>query len=360
MKHPLLLPILLLCGVILFLPDVPAVSAPNTDAPTPAVSQWPQAVPPVKGDPYGGRVILTTVPFTNLVVDGVSYPTPVVSARIGTTDVTFLVDTGTINTAITPSLAKRLGLTPKSLLPPGQSVNEFGRPVDGVTVSNLVLGDMNFTPAQEEVYPQSTWDRLGMKQDGILGRDSLEFCMVEFDFPHHRLTFLNQAAVTPELRAQAGYGAASYAADITRDQYGFYKTDLVMTNGASHLTEAAVVDTGSSSTQISAKAAEALRLFPTGPPVDYHVERKAEPVVPSRVGEMQVGQLKLLNAPVGYPEKDEPEGMGVGTVLGMDILSGYKVLLDFPGRKMYLQPSSSTVPVVTVGPGVKPPTAKTP
>ncbi len=282
---------------------------------------------------------MTSVPSTNLEVGGVTSSTPVVAACIGTINVTFLVDTGTGNTAITPSLAKRLGLTPKSLLPPGQTVNDFGRPVDAVTVSNMVLGDIHFTPEQVEVYPQSTWDRTGIKQDGILGLNFLQMCMVEFDFPHHKLTFLNQFAVTPEVRAQAGYDASSYTADITKDEYGFYKTNLVMANGANRVTEAAVVDTGSSSTQISAKAATALHLSATGSPTDHRVERKAQPITPSRVEGLQVGLLKLLNAAVGYPEKDEAEGIGVGTVLGMDILSGYRVLLDFPGKKMYLQPA---------------------
>ena len=49
---------------------------------------------------------------------------------------------------------------------------------------------------------------------------------------------------------------------------------------------------------------------------------------------------------VNYSDKPDYK-----THLGLDVFSGYKVLLDFPAKKMYLQPA---VPAVKIGPLSKP------
>jgi hypothetical protein len=48
----------------------------------------------------------------------------------------------------------------------------------------------------------------------------------------------------------------------------------------------------------------------------------------------------VLDRPVLYPDKgDYP------SLLGMDILKGYKILIDYPARKVYLMPNLPIAPV---------------
>jgi hypothetical protein len=55
----------------------------------------------------------------------------------------------------------------------------------------------------------------------------------------------------------------------------------------------------------------------------------------TRVPTLTLGDIRLADRPVLYPDKkDFPAD------LGMDILGGYKVLLDFPAHKMYLMPQT--------------------
>ncbi len=332
---------------LLLLMVSPALGAPEVPNQTPANS-WPIAnAQPEASDPYGGRVVMTAVDFTDLVVDGENTHLPVVKARIGTVDVTFLIDTGSISTGISPSLAKRLGLTPKSLLPEGQR-NAFGHKVLAVDRPLMQLGDLNYTPSLILVFENSVWNSLGLNVDGIIGLRSLGQFLLEFDYPHHRLTFLNAKAVTPEMREKAGYGASSYSADITKTEDGFYQVDLNLSAGQWRSSESANIDTGAYATQISAKAARALHLSPIGSPIINGGLRKQQEVNLSQIGELRVGALQISDVSVQYPDKDDPTG--VIPTLGANILSRYKVLLDFPGKKMYLQPIPPPKHTITIGP----------
>lgn len=332
---------------VLLLMVGPALGAPEAPAQTP-VSSWPTAnAQPQASDPYGGRVIMTAVDFTDLMVDGENTHLPVVKARIGTVDVTLLVDTGSVGTGISPSLAKRLGLTPKSLLPKGQ-LNAFGQKVDVVTLPIMQVGDLNVTPTRVFVYEESVWRSLGVNVDGVVGLYFMEQFLVEFDYPHHRLTFLNAKAVTPEMREKAGYGTSSYSADITKTEDGFYQVKLDLSAGQWRSSESANIDTGGYATQISAKAARALHLSPIGPPITNPGLRRQQEVNLSQIGELQVGDLQVFDVSVQYPDKDDP--FRVVPILGADILSRYKVLVDFPGKKMYFQPIPPPKHTIIIGP----------
>ena len=343
-------------AALLFL-AIPALAAPDVPAPMPAQS-WPTTNPqPEPTDPYGGRVLMTAVDFTDLIVDGRNNFLPVVKARIGTVDATLVVDTGSVGSGISSSLAKRLGLTPKSLLPEGQR-NAFGQKVDVVTLPIMKLGDLNATPSQVLVYEDSVWRPLGLNVDGVVGLYFMQQFLVEFDYPHHRLAFLNSKAVTPVMRKQAGYGASSYSADITKTQDGFYQVKLNLSAGQLHESESATIDTGGYATQISAEAAHALHLSPIGSSIPSPGLRKQQEVNLSQVGGLGVGNLQISDVPVQYPDKDDP--FRVVPILGADILSRYKVLVDFPGKKIYFQPIPPPKHTIVIGPPAPVPAAPMP
>ena len=45
-------------------------------------------------------------------------------------------------------------------------------------------------------------------------------------------------------------------------------------------------------------------------------------------------------------------------VLGLSVLSGYRALIDFPAKTVYLLPATPAVTVKTAAPGSKPANAK--
>ena len=68
---------------------------------------------------------------------------------------------------------------------------------------------------------------------------------------------------------------------------------------------------------------------------------------------INLGGIEVRDYRVKYPDKkshgDDP------VTLGLDVLSGYRVLLDFPAQKMYVAPPATVATGVHIGPTTQSP-----
>ena len=109
------------------------------------------------------------------------------------------------------------------------------------------------------------------------------------------------------------------------------------------------LDTGSNTTQISDTAAQTLHLGIIGQQQQHNAYGTAM-VGRASVETLRLGDLILSGTSVSVSSVTKIQS----NLLGMDILSGYRVLIDFPGGKMYLQPNAVAIPKITIGPQAGP------
>ncbi len=157
-----------------------------------------------------------------------------------------------------------------------------------------------------------------------------------FDFLKRQITLFYPSPLTgDELRSVGMDDALALpVTDIAGGGFEF-ACPVVMANGANRVQENLVVDTGAAGTLISEDTARQLKLQPIS---DNHYS-------PTLFGNIVVrqtylptlflGGLSVSNLPIPYtPDISE----AFGTHIGLDVLSQFRVLLDYKQKKMYLKP----------------------
>ena len=115
------------------------------------------------------------------------------------------------------------------------------------------------------------------------------------------------------------------------DEY-IWTAHVLLAQGATKAEQNLIVDTGANRTTVSAATARQLGLKADGSgPATLFLGKKLT-VDYGHVAQMQIGDLALPNQTVYYSEQSLSE---YPVSLGMDILRGYTVLLDFGGKMMY-------------------------
>ena len=95
-----------------------------------------------------------------------------------------------------------------------------------------------------------------------------------------------------------------------------------------------LLDTGSNKTIIPAEWAKSLKLVPYAQVKSYSFF--GESVLGLALArEVSIGHLKVPSPIIAYPSREEVKKT---PVLGLNVLSRYRVLMDFPHRKLYLEP----------------------
>jgi predicted aspartyl protease len=310
----------------------------------------PAIAPPVAAVPAARPQQGYVIPFTPVPDD---HGGPLVKVRINDkVDATFIIDTGTPGCYISESLATKLGLTATSpiMTPDGKPGSVFGKPARAVTLDRLELapkpggGPLIIQPFNGPfvvLKNEQLWVSPSLTADGILGATFLENFAAGFDFISHQM-ILFQPGVLSDAQAQGLGCAGPGGAEIPLTDNGldqFFVSALLDTGTASR-SAGLLVDTGSKLTVIPQADAKALSLKSEGkqPLIGgtdpYAVLDRAQ------VASFSLGDIRLLDRSVLYPDrKDYP------AILGMDILKGYKVLLDYPAHKMYLMPNMTLAPV---------------
>lgn len=301
-----------------------------------------------------------TLAYEPYVHGTVSENQPLVQVKINNSiSATFLLDTGTNNSVITTELADRLKLQQQPILIKGKPLLFDGEPLNGVIPDNFSFGSFKFVKHLLVVLPQRKMGLPGRAIDGILGFDFLTNFACLFDFSQHEITVYSPVrsvvqadgssqkyvagGLTPDEITAVGFAGAKISPLTKPYQDGRVYVKVQCRNAAKSGEEYLILDTGSARTVISPVLAAQLDLKPTLENIaSTAFLDKKNYLSTASIDQFAVGGLVLNNQSVEYSSQRAYD-KNVPLSLGMDILSNYRVLMDFPAKKMYLQPNTPNV-----------------
>jgi predicted aspartyl protease len=248
---------------------------------------------------------------------------------------TFVIDTGAWPSLLEANVATKLGLTSKPAISEGGAqIYWNGKPADAVTLPNCKFGigtlpplDIAFALLPENSLTQAA----GQRVDGILGSNVFEHVAALFDFQHQQITLWYPGSLTGEELNRIGMGqAVQVPLSFSKDSGTF--TAPVRFNGTG--VEDLIVDTGVGRTLISSQLARQLKLQPVERGVASKGVLTTQTLSVVRVRTLSLAKLTLSNISIGYSEQ---ENALYRPRLGLDVLTRYLVLIDFPQKKMFLK-----------------------
>ncbi len=299
-------------------------------------------VPPARADAPASKRYRTTIPYTPS-----KYGQIIVQVRLsGGLTGTFVLDTGTSSTYVTDTLAAKMGLSP------APAVGTDGKPIllndkqaQMVTVPLLQMSNFRLLNSPCLVLSQKSLPPLfGQPLDGILGAGVLTIYPMYFDFLKRQITLFSPSPLTvDELRSIGMEDALTLpVADLTSNNRFAFACPVVMANGANRVQENLLVDTGAGGTLISEDTARQLKLQPISDNRNSPTFFGNIVVRQTDLPTLSLGSLSVNNLRLRYTQ-----GLSASfpTHIGLDVLSQFRVLLDYKQKKMYLKPLSALAPV---------------
>ncbi|HEY0614126.1 MAG TPA: hypothetical protein VGC96_05780 [Candidatus Elarobacter sp.] len=241
---------------------------------------------------------------------------PVVRARVGTRDLTLVIDTGDALSTLSESAADAIGLV--------KTTPASNKPVTGMLTGVTLAGSV-LRSHTAIVTPAASWSQLiGFAVDGSLGYDAFKDRVVTLDFKNRRLFFPD---VMPE----------GERASITWMKYHDRSPQLVTFEGLS-------VDATPLVTQLDTAMAKTAILFTTKlPDVTILPEAKAPlytyeeaALAPGRVGSLRLGRTLLAASPLVYAAGANAHvpTTAINAVAGDQLFAQRAVTIDFPGSTL--------------------------
>lgn len=274
----------------------------------------------------------TTIPLMSLKGD----ERPLIQVKLNGQLVCILcVDTGSGISLLTEETAKKLSLVPKP------AIGDDGKPIslsyikgktaDFVGVNRVEVGTLALDRCAFVLVPDKLFHEiLSPNTDGLIGLNILEKLALLIDHEGMEITLWKQGNLTGEQRKSVHMDTNSPLTLQLRENGLFLSAHF---NGQ---TEALLLDTGGANTSISAGLAKRLALSLDKEPKKYQGVNGIVAVETIHVGQVEVGKTALKNMAVIYPKAEE---QSLTPKLGMDYLSKFRVLLDFPQKRLYLQPA---------------------
>lgn len=277
---------------------------------------------------------------------------PLVQVRLSTKAGGLVIGTFVINAAsniscICQTLADRLGYAGAPAAPKiGKTKTSTKKPYRVVEVPYVTIGRFPFQPKFVIVSGKDLTSGYGMSVDGVLGGNMMSVVPMLIDYSQQLIILFAPGHLSLDDLKSVDMGDA--IAVPVEDAHGNfdYTCRVAFANGAVKAEEALSIETAGAQTVISAKTAAALHLKPKKPE-----EKRATVSGPIMWDQASIDHVSLGAATtsdsvtVAYPRKGFPPG----TVpqLGLNVLTQYRFLLDFGGKKMYLKPFPVTdsVPV---------------
>ena len=231
---------------------------------------------------------------------------------------------------ISSAFAASLGLTPQPMLEGGLPYFVEGQRASAVSLDRMTLGGATGVEVRSLSLPvvdmAALSKQIGQTIDGILGADLLSRVAFGIDFPRRRVTFWNHGHLSAAERSAAGFGGA--VAMPAAPLYGTLPMLAVagqVRSGATVKAFPLMIATGIQTSRLPAAAAATLGMTPLPNPDD-------PATVFSRASRLDLPDLSL-NAPLFQLTDGD-----IGTTLGLNVLSQYRVLLDGPAGRAWFAP----------------------
>jgi hypothetical protein len=167
---------------------------------------------------------------------------------------------------------------------------------------------------------------------GFIGADTLSLMAVLLDFQQHEITLWNAGNLSPEALQSVHMDRAFVLSKTASDKFTFSVSVRLNDQVNTDL----VIDTGADDTYVPADVIKQLKLKPQHRGHDSPTVFGTLKTNITRIKSLELGPFDLKDqdveyadhAPAGYPPH-----------IGMDILRQYRVLIDYPAKKMYLMPA---------------------
>jgi len=249
----------------------------------------------------------------------------------------FEIDTGSDVNFITGSLAAKLGQPSEVYTDPQGVPYQLGNNQSLRAVRpQFHLGGFPFKVPLIVMPPEMALP--DARLEGILGTQMLGQFAVLFDFLKHQVTLYYPGNFTKADLKLAGMEGAATLPKSNPAKFSF-TIPLRLNNAAQ--TEV-TVDTGSNHTFVPRSLIEKLHLQPVGEPITKRAAAFGNITVRrAKVSELAIGPLVLRDQEVEYSDQTVA---GLPYQLGMDILTRYRLLIDYPAGKLYLKPAAPPSP----------------
>ena len=251
----------------------------------------------------------------------------------------FIFNTGLSRMTLSDEIAKRLKLDIKP------AIGGNGKPIieDGVQAKMVTVqhGQLNTFPLTQIRALVVKSDKMlafyEQPVDGIIGANLASAFATLIDFQRHTLTFYYGAPLTVEDLKNADMDNAIALPLVTPTKN--YDGDLLVAvrvrfNDAEE--EDLVIDTGAADTMVSSELAAKLKLRSSAQGSKDFILGKSVKVNKAKVSTLKFGNNTLNNLTVKYPQ--DVKEKNYCPHLGLDVLTKFRVLLDIPGKKLYIKP----------------------
>jgi predicted aspartyl protease len=249
-----------------------------------------------------------------------------VTVRINDRDLNFLLDTGSGNSSIDPSMATELKLTPHGTKRIQKNFRDLVVDVTEVGPVRVLNTDFpRLELAEVNLAPLST--ALGTPVDGVLGLDVLQGIIF-------KLNYSKQTLVVGPL-ARLGTLGATVALRRSTGQF-LINTDLIS------IPTDLVLDTGANSTNLSSATWNLLTKKWTPRQVVEGIQRAGNPTSPAILvclPSIRLGGVTLTNQAVRAQTRSDAGAFFLddfGGILGSDVLRQFEVTFDLRKDTVYL------------------------
>ncbi len=177
-------------------------------------------------------------------------------------------------------------------------------------------------------------DLLDCPLDGVLGWDFLADHAVLIDFQAHRITLWQGGDLTEAERRGSPHAGCYRASPRQQNSGQFRYSGTPAQSERAQRDVTLAVDTGGARTLISPQDARALDLEPTRIALPQRSIFGNLKVNEATLQALEFGGLRLPNFPVRYLAQEHPN---MPPHLGFDVLSHYRLLIDYPANMLYLK-----------------------
>jgi len=256
----------------------------------------------------------------------------------GKDDARFMLDTGS-KTFLSDALVTRLGLKahPMHARNGAEVTFENGTKVQAVTLTFAAPRTSIAFSGEVMILSAGILRSMGADCDGILGTDMLTGAALYLNTNSRQIAILSGGDLDAQMLHRFGMDGVQ-PVPFTVDTMGLYHLPIEIPE---LLTTRMMLDTGSEITKLPAELAHKVSSAwkESG---RITTARGAFPIYSARLDRVRVGEAEVHRQRIVYSDlpADPPKP------LGRDFLSRFEMLLDVPGRKVYLKPLA-TAPAIT-------------